>query len=143
MTGNQRQKVRKKGIPKQHPKFIWLSFLGLGRIGRGGWIPEEKGGPVFRAAFSVRLEDEDAEMRMGCMARLVGLMLGVVIVPGVLMCCAMDRMPEPCAAVWNGFILLYVYFAGVFIADRLYNYCYRWWYQKQDGQILYHKGDSQ
>lgn len=142
MTGTQRRKAWKKEIPKQHPKWIWLSFLGLSRIGRGGFLPDEKGNPMFRAAFSVRPEDEDAELQMGCMARLVGLMLGAVIIPGVLMCCAMDRMPEPYATVWNCFILLYVYFAGVFITDYLYNYCHRWWYQKQDGQILYHKGDS-
>jgi len=141
MTGNHRREAWNRGIPRQHPKWIWLSFLGLGRIGRGGFSPDEKG-PIFRAAFSVRQEDEAAALGMGYVARLVGLMLGVVIVPGVLMCCIMDRMAEPCATIWNCFILLYAYFSGVFITDHLYNYCYRWWYQKQNGQILYHKGDS-
>lgn len=145
MTGKERWRAWEKRIPKRHPKFIWLSFLGLNRIGIGqsDWAPEEKGGLAFRYTVTTGMDDAYAALKMGYTARLMGYMIGVVMLPGVLMCQAMDRMPEPWATVWNCFILLYVYLAGVFLTDHLYNYCYRWWYRKQYGEILYHKGDSQ
>lgn len=59
---------------------------------------------------------------MGYCGRFLGLTFGIIIIPGILMSYMMDMMPEPYAAIWNYLILIYVYFAGVFVADKLYQY---------------------
>lgn len=102
---------------KKHPWFIWLSFLGL------MWL---HGNVSLKTATSrTKYKDEEFNQHLGYGGRLLGLMLGMVIFPGVLMCYLMDLMPEPYATIWNCFILLYVYLAGVFITDYLYQYCNR------------------
>lgn len=102
---------------KKHPWFIWLSLLGL------AWVHGKASLKTLKSR--TKYEDEEFNQHLGYTGRLLGLMLGMVMLPSALMCYLMDLMPEPYATLWNCFILLYVYLAGVFITDYLYQYCNR------------------
>lgn len=110
--GMEREKKKRK-----HPWFIWLSLLGL------MWVHGNVSAKTLRSR--TKFEDEEFNRHLGYTGRLLGLMLGMVMIPSAVMCYLMGLMPEPWATVWNCFILLYVYLAGVFITDHLYQYCNR------------------
>ena len=100
---------------KKHAWFIWLSFLGL------AWL---SGKQSFQYAVNEeKWEDSHLNRHMGYTGRLLGMLLaGFVISCLLMLCCTMDRMPEPWYTVWNCIILAYAYFSGVFITWRLYRY---------------------
>ena len=107
-----------KKSPPKAPWFIWLSFLGLMFLNGKHSIQCMAGKPKYTG--------KEFDRHCGYTVRLIGLFIGVFGIPTLLMeYLIMDRMPEPWYTVWNCIVLVYAYFAGVFITWRLYRYLNR------------------
>lgn len=96
---------------EKRPWFIWLSLMGIPRIQQ----------QIYKRIHPMKT-DWQVNTWAGYCLRAWGLMLGVVMLPAALTLCVLNSMSEPYATIWTCIIILYVYFAGVFVLDRLYRY---------------------
>lgn len=106
---------------QKSPWWIWLSFGGLVLVLMEIRFREDRL-VRERRAEKRKISDEELNRWLGFCGRFVGLMLGLVILPMVLMRTLTEQLPEPWATILRGFSLVYFYFVCVFVASRLYRF---------------------
>lgn len=98
-------------MKRKHPWFIWLSFIGLAWF--SGRVSFE-----YRSERMTKWPDEKVNRWLGWCGRLIGSVLAGVILPIILAGCFI----KPFCLIWNILVVPYIYLAGVFITNYLYNW---------------------
>ena len=98
-------------MKRKHPWFIWLSFIGLAWF--SGRVSFE-----YRSERMTKWPDEKVNRWLGWCRRLIGSVLAGVILPIILAGCFI----KPFCLIRNILVVPYIYLAGVFITNYLYNW---------------------